>query len=253
MLDHLDHLDYREATRRRLVIAASCLLAPAALLAAFLVGPSMAYDNPATSLADAATHRTACITQAILLLISSALFIPVLIGAMNLLRRRGRTVGTIGAIAFLAGTCGHLMLVAARLTLVQMTAAGANHAAMTDLAHRLGDGLFSVITPLELCFDAGLVLLFIGLRRASAVPTWVLGVIIAVAIAAGVLGSSKTAFIIAGAGGLIAGAYVGTRIARTSNDTWKMGSLDADSTTSTTRQLAQANQVAVSGSATSLP
>lgn len=227
-----DTLDRHDVTRRRLVVAASCVLAPASLLAAFLIGPSMAYDNPTTSLADVAADRVASLSQAVVLLISSALFVPVLVGAVHLLRRRGRTVGTIGAMAFLAGICGHLMLVAARLVLVQMTGGGANHAAMIDLAHRLGHGVFSIITPLELCFDAGLVLLFIGLRRATVVPTWVLGIIIAVAVAAGVLGSTKIAFVVAGTGGLVAGGYVAARIVRTDNIDWEAGSVTATTTES---------------------
>jgi hypothetical protein len=119
------------------------------------------------------------------------------------------------------------MLVTARLALVQMAGTSIDQNAMINLAHRFDHGLFSVITPLELCFDAGLVLLFIGLRLAAAVPDWVLGTIISVAIAAGVLGSSKLAFTVAGAGGLIAGAYVAARIARTDNSTWAAGSLTA--------------------------
>ena len=223
-------LDPDDTAQRRLLIAASCVLAPAALLAAFLVGPSMAYDDATASLNDVAAGRAASVGQAMLLLISSALFVPVLIGALNLLRRRGRTVGTIGAIAFLAGICGHLMLVGARLVLVQMAAPGANRTAMVDLAQRLGHGVFTVITPLELCFDIGLVLMFIGLRRAAAVPTWVVAVIIAVAVAAGVLGSTKTAFVIAGMGGLIAGTYVGIRIARADNAAWRLGYLTGEPT-----------------------
>jgi len=224
-------LDSGDTAQRRLLIAASCVLAPAALLAAFLVGPSMAYDNPAATLTDVAAGRATSVAQAMLLLISSALFVPVLIGALNLLRRRGRTVGTLGAIAFLAGICGHLVLVGARLVLVQMAAPGTDRTAMLDLAHRLGHGVFTVITPLELCFDAGLVLMFIGLRRAGAVPTWVLSIIIAVAVAAGVLGSTKAAFVIAGVGGLIAGAYVGVRIARADNAAWTHGYLAGEPTT----------------------
>lgn len=225
-------LDTSDATARRFVIAASCLLAPGSLLVAFLIGPSMAFDDATVSLANVASHRGSSVTQAILLLLSSALFVPVLGGALNLLRGRGRTLGTLGAVAFLAGICGHLMLVAARLVLVQMSRAGSEHAAMNNLAHRLGHGVFSLITALELCFDAGLVLLFIGLRRAAAVPTWTLSVIIAVAIAAGVLGNSKSAFVIAGTGGLIAGAYVGLRISRTDNATWSEGSLGRSSAAS---------------------
>lgn len=223
-------LDSRDTTHRRLFIAASCALAPAALLAAFLIGPSMAYDDPAASLTDVVAGRATSAAQAVLLLISSALFVPVLIGALNLLRRRGRIVGTIGVIAFLAGICGHLMLVGVRLVLVQMAAPGANRTAMVDLAHRLGHGVFTVITPLELCFDAGLVLMLIGLRRAAAVPTWVLAVIIAVAVAAGVLGSTKAAFVIAGIGGLIAGTYVGARIAGADNAAWTLGFLTEEPT-----------------------
>jgi hypothetical protein len=218
-----------DTSRRRLVVAASCFAAPAALLAAFLVGPSMAYDDPAANLADAAAQRGASVLQAMLLLVSSALFVPVLVGTLNLLRRQGRAVGAIGGVLFLAGICGHLMLVTARLVLVQMTGAGTNSTAMVDLAHRLDHGVFAVVTPLELCFDAGLVLLFVALRLADAVPTWVLGVIVAVAVAAGVLGSTRLAFVLAGAGGLVAGSYVGARIGRTDDDTWAHGSLSAAS------------------------
>jgi hypothetical protein len=235
-------LDPGDTAQRRLLIAASCVLAPAALLAAFLIGPSMAYDDAATSLTDVAAGRATSVAQAMLLLISSALFVPVLIGAVNLLRRRGRTVGTLGAIAFLAGICGHLMLVGTRLVLVQMAAPGANRTAMVDLAHRLGRGVFTVITPLELCFDIGLVLMFIGLRRASAVPTWVLAVIVAVAVAAGVLGSTKAAFVIAGIGGLIAGTYVGVRIARADHAAWSLGYLTREPT-----EQAQLPQLAPAG------
>ena len=217
--------DILDTTRRRLVVAGSCFAAPALLLAAFLVGPSMAYDDPAASLADATARPGASVLQAVLLLASSAVFVPVLVGSLNLLRRRARILGAIGGVLFLAGICGHLMLVAARLVLVQMGTAGTDTTGMVDLAHRLDHGLFVVITPLELCFDAGLVLLFIGLRIADAVPTWVLGVIIAVAVAAGVLGSTKLAFVIAGSGGLIAGCYVGARIGRTDDSTWTRGSL----------------------------
>lgn len=223
-----DTLDTPDTALRRLTVAAACFIAPTTLLLAFVIGPSMSYDKPKTSLGDVTTHRGATVAQAVLLLISSALFIPVLVGALNLLRRRGRTVGIIGAIAFLAGICGHLMLVAARLTLIEMSRAGATTPAITVLAHRLTDGPFAVITPLEFAFDIGLVLLFIGLRRAGAVPTWVLAVIIAVAITAGVLGSTKPAFVIAGTGGLIAGAYVGNRIGRTDNPAWTLGLLNRE-------------------------
>lgn len=223
-------LDPGTTAQRRLLIAASCALAPATLLAAFLVGPSMAYDDAAASLTDVAAGRATSVAQAVLLLISSALFIPVVVGALNLLRRQGRAVGTLGAIAFVAGICGHLMLVGTRLVLVQMAVPGANRTAMATLAHRLGHGVFTVITPLELCFDVGLVLLFIGLRRAAAIPGWVLAVVIAVAVAAGVLGSSKAAFVIAGVGGLIAGTYVGVRVARADNAAWTLGYLTGQPT-----------------------
>jgi hypothetical protein len=225
--------DPRDTDRRRIVVAASCLVAPATLLAAFLVGPSMAYLDPATTLREAASQRGGSVVQAILLLVSSAFFVPVLVGAMNLLRGRGRTLGALGAVAFLAGICGHLMLVAARMVLVQMAAPGSDAGAMEGLARRLDHGVFAVITPLEMCFDVGLVLLFIALRRAAAVPTWLLAVIIGVAVAAGVLGSDKTAFVIAGTGGLVAGPYLGARIGRADSDAWERGRLTTVPSTAT--------------------
>jgi hypothetical protein len=231
-----------DIARRRRVIAASCAAAPAALLAAFLTGPSMAYANAASSLTDVAHHRTACIAQAALMLLSSALFVPVLVGALHLLRGRGRTVGSIGAVAFLAGICGHLMLVAARLVLVQMTTHDADHATMLALAKRLSGGVFGIITPLEFCFDAGLVLIFIALYRAAVISTWILAVIIGVAIAAGVLGSTKVAFIAAGTGGLIAGAYVAHLIATSDDDAWSRGTVSRTRRPAVVeRQLASAN------------
>jgi len=231
-----------DVARRRRAIAASCAAAPAALLAAFLTGPSMAFTNAASSLADVAHHRTACIAQAALMLLSSALFVPVLVGALHLLRDRGRTVGSVGAIAFLAGICGHVMLVAARLVLVQMTTHDADHATMLALAERMSSGVFGVITPLEFCFDAGLVLIFIALRRATVIPNWILAVVIGVAVAAGVLGSTKAAFIAAGTGGLIAGAYVAHLIATSDDVAWSRGKVSrARRAAAVERRLASAN------------
>jgi hypothetical protein len=210
-------------TRRRGFLAACCTLAPATLLAAFAAGPSMAFIDAHDVLADVTARPTASTVQAVLLLVSSALFVPVLAAGVHLLRGRGRIVGTIGAAAFLAGICGHLMLVAARLALVDLTRSGSASGTRLDVTRSLGDGVFGYITPLELCFDIGLVLLFVGLWRAGAASTPILLVIVAVAVAAGVLGSTTTAFLVAGTGGLVAGAYLTVRMLRTDDATWHAG------------------------------
>lgn len=210
-------------TRRRYFLAACCTLAPAALLAAFVAGPSMAFIDAGATLADVAARPTASVVQAVLLLVSSALFVPVLTAGVHLLRGRGRIVGTIGAALFLAGICGHLMLVTGRLVLVQLSGNGLDAAQRLDVARGMGSGVFGVITVLEMCFDAGLVLLFVGLWRAGAASTPVLLVVLGVAVAAGVLGSNRTAFLIAGTGGLVAGAYLTARMLRTDDRTWRKG------------------------------
>lgn len=212
-------------TRRRRFLAACCTLAPATLLAAFLAGPSMAFIDARATLADVAARPTASTVQAILLLVSSALFVPVLTAGVHLLRGRGRVVGTIGAAAFLAGICGHLLLVGARLALVSLGDSGLAHAQQLDVTRAFGSGMFGLITVLELCFDIGLVLLFVGLWRAGAVAAPILGVIVGVAVAAGVLGTNRLAFVIAGAGGLVAGAYLSARMARTDDATWRAGAV----------------------------
>jgi hypothetical protein len=212
-------------TRRRGFLAACCALAPATLLAAFVAGPSMAFIDAHDVLADVAAGPTASTVQAVLLLVSSALFVPVLTAGVHLLRGRGRVVGAIGAAAFLAGICGHLMLVTARLVLVQLSASTLDAAQRLDVVRGLGTGVFGVITALELCFDAGLVLLFVGLWRAGAVATPILLVVVGVAVAAGVLGTNRISFLVAGAGGLVAGAYLAARMARTDDRTWRAGSV----------------------------
>lgn len=210
-------------TLRRQFLAACCTAAPALLLAAFVAGPSMAFLDAGETLADVAARPTASVVQAVLLLVSSALFLPVLTAGVHLLRARGRVVGLIGAAAFLAGICGHLMLVAARLVLVELSGSRLASGTVLDVTRHLGDGVFGWITPLELCFDAGLVLLFVGLWRAGAASAPILLVIVGVAVAAGVLGSNRTAFLIAGTGGLVAGAYLTARILRTDDRTWRTG------------------------------
>lgn len=216
-----------EDARRRVFLAACCTAAPALLLAAFVAGPSMAWIDPRAALADVAVRPTASVVQAVLLLVSSALFVPVLTAGVHLLRTRGRIVGLVGAAAFLAGICGHLMLVAARLVLVQLAGSGLRPEPLLDVTRHVGDGVFGLITVLELCFDAGLVLLFIGLWRAGAVSAPILAVIVGVAVAAGVLGSDRTAFLIAGTGGLVAGAYLTARMLRTGDATWRAGEVAA--------------------------
>jgi hypothetical protein len=67
------------------------------------------------------------------------------------------------------------------------------------------------------------VLLFIGLWRAGTVSAPILLVVVGVAVAAGVLGSDRTAFLVAGTGGLVAGAYLTVRILRTDDATWRAG------------------------------
>lgn len=213
--------------RRRGFLAACCTLAPATLLAAFGAGPSMAFIDAHDVLADVAAQPVASTVQAVLLLVSSALFVPVLTAGVHLLRGRGRVVGTIGAAAFLAGICGHLMLVTGRLVLVQLSGSGLDAAQRLEVARRLGSGVFGVITVLELCFDVGLVLLFAGLWRAGAVGTPILLVVVGVAVAAGVLGTNRISFLVAGAGGLVAGAYLTARMARTDDRTWRAGSVAA--------------------------
>ena len=212
-------------TRRRVFQAACCTLAPAALLAAFLAGPSMAFIDAHETLADVTARPTASTVQAILLLVSSALFVPVLVAGVHLLRGRGRLVGLIGAAFFLAGICGHLMLVTARLALVSLSGSGLDQAQQLDVTRAFGSGVFGSITVLEVCFDIGLVLLFVGLWRAGAVSAPILGVIVAVAVAAGVLGTNQLAFVIAGTGGLVAGGYLTARMARTDDATWRAGSV----------------------------
>jgi len=212
-------------TRRRRFLAACCTLAPATLLAAFVAGPSMAFIDARATLTDVAARPTASTVQAVLLLVSSALFVPVLTAGVHLLRGRGRVVGTIGAAAFLAGICGHLMLVAARLALVALSGSGLAGAQQLDVMRALGSGVFGLVTVLELCFDIGLVLLFVGLWRAGAVATPILFVIVGVAVAAGVLGTNRVSFLVAGAGGLVAGAYLTARMARTDDATWRAGSV----------------------------
>jgi hypothetical protein len=185
----------------------------------------MAFIDARATLADIAARPTASVVQALLLLVSSALFVPVLTAGVHLLRTRGRVVGLVGAAAFLAGICGHLMLVAARLVLVRLTDSGLESSQLLGVTRHVGNGVFGYITPLELCFDIGLVLLFVGLWRAGAASTPILLAIIGVAVAAGVLGTNRTAFLVAGTGGLVAGAYLTVRMLRTDDEMWRDGAV----------------------------
>src|ERR687891_183720 len=92
--------DSRNFTRT--LAAISLLVTPALLLLGALIGPDLG-DDTAEELADIADNEAAYVISGLLFLVSPLVFVPGMMGVIRLMRRRGVTLGQIGAAMIMFG------------------------------------------------------------------------------------------------------------------------------------------------------
>lgn len=168
----LNFSDSRNFTRT--LAAISLLVTPVMLLLAVLIGPDLG-DDAAEELADIADNEAGYVISGLLFLIAPLVFVPGMMGTIRLMRRRGVTLGQIGAALIMFG--GLVTLAFYGWSVVEKVAAtheGLNRAEMARLFDSAEDS--ALLVPIIVGFLGGLILgsilLAIGLWRNQVVPVW---------------------------------------------------------------------------------
>jgi hypothetical protein len=168
---------------RRTLTGLSLIAAPLVYLVAIVALPDLP-DDPTAMLAAIAANRERTVVAALLLMLSSVLFLPAFVGLIHLLRDRGVVLGHLGGGLALLGALGHIAVATHWLVYVQMTMGGADQTQMVALMNRIeGDPAWLPITPTLAGIDIGFLLLGIGLWRARVVPRWAAaGIVLAIVL-----------------------------------------------------------------------
>jgi len=92
---------------RRTLTGLSLIAAPLVVLVFWVALPDLP-DDPAAMLAASAANRERTMVAALLLMLSSVLFLPAFFGLIHLLRDRGVVLGHVGGGLALLGALGHI-------------------------------------------------------------------------------------------------------------------------------------------------
>lgn len=199
-------------TRRQRTIALATVGSAVTLLVSEATDP-VGDATAQNLLAAAETHPTLMVVSSLLLLSSAVLLIPAIVGMVRLMPHRGAGVGHAGAVLLALGAFGHAMAATFFLVVAAMPSGPLPTDGLTALVEHLNTS--ATLIPafaFIIAFGLGLMLTFIGLHRAGAIPSWVLGTIIGAGLLefaapgdVAAIGLVKQSLV------LIAFAYLGTR------------------------------------------
>lgn len=213
-------------TFRRVVVGVSLIGAMVALFASDLVIPGQG-DGNAELLAGVAGDRGGWLASDLLLLISTILFVPAVLGVLHLVRDRTPVLGHIAAAFGVLGALGHMGFVTYALVVYEASAAG-SPGEMAALLDRLDEGASVVLLPLIMSFAISLLLMAIALYRARVVPRWVMLLVIAAfVIELGAPGDVIALSAIKQGLAALAFGYVGVRVLRMSDAAWRRSEPEA--------------------------
>jgi hypothetical protein len=173
--------------------------------------------SPEQQLTQAETAAAPLLAAKLLLLLSTALFLPAVFGLLHVLRRRGAALGHVGAGFGVLGALGHMALVFHTLILLSMP--GGDGAEMRALLDRIDQGpAFKVVFPLLLSFGLAVLLLGIAAWRAQVLPWWGLAAV----VTAFLLISVPHLWVEAAQNVLVTVAFgwIGLQLLRTSDHDW---------------------------------
>ncbi|HKN95213.1 MAG TPA: DUF4386 family protein [Thermoleophilaceae bacterium] len=149
-------------------------------LAAAVVWPAMKSDD-AAQLAVIAQHPSRFYLCTILILASSMLLVPALIGLMRLSAERSPRLTNIGGTLSIFGALVAVGDSMTQLVTWQMVGHGADRAQMAALLHRFDNvaGATLVFSLGGIAIVVGMVLLSLALYRSRAVPAWAVAGLVA--------------------------------------------------------------------------
>lgn len=154
-------------------VAGLCLiLAPLVLAIAQPINPGEGDAGWVQAMADMPGRIQAA---SLLVILSSLLFVPALIGLLRLVRQRGSVLGHVGVGLMLIGVIGHAVWAGFEIVLVWMATSEIDRAQLSAVVN---DGApssigFTVVLLMFLAgFFLGAIVLAAGLWRSGAVPRW---------------------------------------------------------------------------------
>ncbi|MEK6278562.1 MAG: DUF4386 family protein [Actinomycetota bacterium] len=158
----------------RTLAALSLFITPLLLLASGLLAPDLG-DNTAEEIANIADDKGLYVVSGILFLLAPLLFVPGMMGVIHLMRRRGVTLGQVGAAMIMIGALCTLAFYGwGAVEYVAATEDGLDRAQMAKLFDAAEDS--AIGAPIIVGFLGGLVigsiLLAIALWRSGVVPVW---------------------------------------------------------------------------------
>jgi hypothetical protein len=157
----------------RSVVGVCLIASPLILVASALVSPEIK-SSEADQLAVVAQDPGRYYLLTVLIFVSTALWVPLVLGLMYMVRERAAVLGNVGGSLAILGTLVGVGDAVSQLFIWQMVSPGADRAQMVALLTRFdnasGAALFFRIGGPALV--VGMVLLSIALYRARAVPAW---------------------------------------------------------------------------------
>lgn len=157
---------------RRMMVGVCLILAPLALALAQLVHPGQGAAGYVQAMVDSPGRVEAA---SLLVILSSLLFVPALVGLLRLMRDRGTVLGHLGVGLALIGVIGHAVWAGFDIILVWMANSELDRAqlsAVVDGGPPSGIAFTLILLMFMAGFFLGLIFLAAGLLRSGAVPWW---------------------------------------------------------------------------------
>lgn len=169
----IEMLKVNDVNNFRRIVAGVCLiLAPLVLALAQLVHPGQGEEGFVQTMVDNPGRVEAA---SLLVILSSVLFVPALVGVLRLMRDRGSVLGLVGVGLALIGAIGHAVWAGFEIILVWMANSEIDRAqlsAAVDGGPPSGIGFTVILLMFMAGFFLGLIFLAVGLWRSRAVPRW---------------------------------------------------------------------------------
>lgn len=210
------------------VVGVCLIAAPLILLASALVSPEIK-SSEADQLAVIAQDPGRYYLFTLLILVSTALWVPLVLGLIYMVRERAPVLGNLGGSLALLGTLVGVGDAISQLFIWQMVAPGADRAQMVALLMRFDNAggaaiIFRIGGP---ALVIGTVILSIALHRARAVPAWAatgtaVGTILNIA---GFVASSTLLVVISSVVLLVSLGWIGRLVLASSDQEWERTSV----------------------------
>lgn len=167
-------LKINDASNFRRTVAGLCLIAaPLVAGLALLVHPGEGEAGLVGSIAENPGRTEAA---SLLIILSSVLFVPALMGILNLVRDRGVTLVHLGVGLMLIGVIGHAVWTTFQIVMVALVQSDINQSQLAAAVEGEGPipvGLMIGLVMFMAGFFGGILVLAVGLWRSRAVARWI--------------------------------------------------------------------------------